>query len=172
MLAVLGRPWGVVGRPRAKKCEKHSYLENMLISRAGARSAAWGVGLEPLSGSSWRSWAALGPYVGGLGLLLGPMLAVLGCSWGLCWRSWAALRAYVGGPGRSWVEKWPWPERKGDLVRDPALVSFSAARSLLRICSIDICIDVQISLYTRTVWDEESVFLFKSKQIRRPEAKR
>ena len=42
--------------------------------------------------------------VGGLGPLLGPMLAIL-----------AALGAYVGGPGRSWVEKWPWPEREGDL---------------------------------------------------------
>ena len=42
---------------------------------------------------------ALGAYVGGLGPLLGPMLAVLGRSWGLCWRSWAALRAYVGGLG-------------------------------------------------------------------------
>ena len=41
----------------------------------------------------------LGAYVGGLGPLLGPMLAVLGRSWGLCWRSWAALRAYVGGLG-------------------------------------------------------------------------
>ena len=64
-----------------------------------------------------RSWAALETYVGGLGVLLGPMLAVLGrswasmgglepllgplcpvlgCSWSLCWRSWAALGAYVG----------------------------------------------------------------------------
>ena len=49
---------------------------------------------------------ALGAYVGGLGLLLEPMLAVFGrswalCrrSWGLCWRSWAALGAYVGGLG-------------------------------------------------------------------------
>ena len=38
---------------------------------------------------------ALGAYVGGLGPLLGPMLAVLGRSWGLCWRSWAALGPYV-----------------------------------------------------------------------------
>ena len=36
----------------------------------------------------WLSWAALGPYVGGRGALLGPMLAVL-----------AALGAYVGGLG-------------------------------------------------------------------------
>ena len=50
-------------------------------------------------GLCWRSWAALGAYVGGLGPLLGPMLVVLGRSWGLCWRSWAALRAYVGGLG-------------------------------------------------------------------------
>ena len=59
--------------------------------------------------------SALSAYVDGLGLLLGPLLAVLGRSWALRWRSWAALGAYVGGPGRSWVEKWPWPEREGDL---------------------------------------------------------
>ena len=41
----------------------------------------------------------LGAYVGGLGPLLEPMLAVLGRSWALCWRSWAALGAYVGGLG-------------------------------------------------------------------------
>ena len=46
-----------------------------------------------------RSWVALGASAGGLGPLLGPMLAVLGGSWGLCGRSWAALGAYVGGPG-------------------------------------------------------------------------
>ena len=39
-------------------------------------------------GLRWRSWTALGAYVGSLGR-----------SWGLCWRSWAALRAYVGGLG-------------------------------------------------------------------------
>ena len=48
---------------------------------------------------SWRSWAALGAYVGGLGRLLRPMWAVLGLSWGLCWRSWAVPGAYVGGLG-------------------------------------------------------------------------
>ena len=37
-------------------------------------------------GLCWRSWVALGAYVGGLGAL-----------WALCWRSWAALRAYAGG---------------------------------------------------------------------------
>ena len=73
-----------------------------------------------LTGLRVRSWAALGTYVGGLGALLGPMLAVLGrswalmdglepllgplcpvlgCSWSLCWRSWAALGPYVGGLG-------------------------------------------------------------------------
>ena len=41
----------------------------------------------------------LGAYVGGLGPLLGPMLAVLGRSWGLCWRPLAAHGAYVGSPG-------------------------------------------------------------------------
>ena len=45
-------------------------------------------------GLCWRSWAALGAYVGGLGPLLGPVLAVL-----------AALGSSVGGPGPSWAEK-------------------------------------------------------------------
>ena len=67
-------------------------------------------------GLCWQSLAALGAYLGGLGPLLEPMLAVLGRSWRLCWRSWAALGAYVGGPGPSWAEKWPWPEREGDLA--------------------------------------------------------
>ena len=43
-------------------------------------------GLGRSRGLCWRSCAALGVYVGGLGPLLGPMLAVLG-------RSWAALGA-------------------------------------------------------------------------------
>ena len=77
-MAVLGRSWSLCGRSGAEKCEEHSYLENVLISRAGARSAAWGSVLS----CSWSlccwSWAALGAYVGGLGLLLGPKLAVLG----------------------------------------------------------------------------------------------
>ena len=101
LLAVLCRSWGLcwrswaalgtfVGGPGpswAEKCEEHSYLENVLISRAGARSAAWGSVLS----CSWSlccwSWAALGAYVGGLGLLLGPKLLVLGRSWGQCSRS-------------------------------------------------------------------------------------
>ena len=40
---------------------------------------------------------ALGAYVGGLGPLLGPMLAVLDRFWGLCCWSWAALGASVRG---------------------------------------------------------------------------
>ena len=57
-------------------------------------------------GLCWRSWAALAAHVGGLGPLLGPMLAVLGPmlavlgrSWGLCGRSGAAPGAHVGGLG-------------------------------------------------------------------------
>ena len=50
-------------------------------------------------GLCWRSWTALGAYVGGLGPRLGPMLVVLGRPWGLCCRFWAALSAYVGGLG-------------------------------------------------------------------------
>ena len=44
-------------------------------------------------------WAVLGIYVGGLGQLWGPMLAVSDRSWGLCWRSWSALGAFVGDLG-------------------------------------------------------------------------
>ena len=70
--------------------------------------------------------------VGGLGLLLvpmlavlgrlGPKLAVLGCSWGLCWRSWAVLgrkvalaRAGRRSGKRIKAEKWLKPERERDL---------------------------------------------------------
>ncbi len=61
MLAVLGRSWGLYGRSRARKCEEHGYLENMVISRAGARSAAWGSVLSWSWGLCCRSCAALGP---------------------------------------------------------------------------------------------------------------
>ena len=63
-------------------------------------------GLGPLLGPMLAVLGALGTYVGGLGSLLGPMLAVLGRSWELCWRSWAALGAHVGGLGRSWGLCW------------------------------------------------------------------
>ena len=43
--------------------------------------------------SGWRSWAVPGAYVGALGSLLGPMSAVLSCSWDFCWRSWRPDRA-------------------------------------------------------------------------------
>ena len=99
-----------------------------LCRRSWAALEACVGGLGRSWGLSWRSWAALGAYVGGLGLknaksmptlkmcvflergrdlrpggglgpLLGLMLAVLGRSWSLCWRSWAALGTYVGGLG-------------------------------------------------------------------------
>ena len=50
-------------------------------------------------GLCWRSWAALGAYVGGLGLLLGLLWEVLDRSWDLRGRSWLAIGASVGGPG-------------------------------------------------------------------------
>ena len=58
-------------------------------------------------GLCWRSWAALGAYVGGLGPKNAKNMPTLNMclflererSWGLCWRSWAALGAYVGGLG-------------------------------------------------------------------------
>ena len=108
-LAVLGRSWGLYGRSRARKCEEHGYLENMLISRAGARSAAWGSVLSCSWSLCWWSWSALGAYDGGLGLLLGRKLAVLGVL--------VPERSVLGLSGRSWegikAEKWPKPEREG-----------------------------------------------------------
>ena len=46
-----------------------------------------------------RSWAARGAYVGGLGAVLGPMLAILS----MYGPSWAALGASVGGLGCTWA---------------------------------------------------------------------
>ena len=60
------------------------------ISGLGCTWAALGIyaaDLGPLLGLYWRSWAALGAAVCGPGLLLGPMLAVLGRSWNLFGRS-------------------------------------------------------------------------------------
>ena len=57
-------------------------------------------------GLCWRSWAALGAYVDGLGPLLGPKLAVLG-----------GLGAKVVGLGSDQGEKWPKPERERDPQR-------------------------------------------------------
>ena len=134
MLAVLGRSWGrcwrswrllepllaLLGRLGHKKVEEHDHFEHVLISRAGARSGAWGAVLRRSWGLCWRSWVALGPSVGGLGPLLEPTLAILGRSWNLCWRSWDVLgpkRSVLGRSGRSWegirAEKWPKPEPEG-----------------------------------------------------------
>ena len=53
-----------------------------------------------------RSWGALRVYVDGLGLLLGPLLAVLGRSWDLCGQSGAAHGTYVGGLGSLLGSMW------------------------------------------------------------------
>jgi hypothetical protein len=147
MLAVLGRSWALCWRSWAalgayvgglgpKNAKNMATLNMCLFLERGRDLWPWG-----------QSWAALGSYLGGLGSLLGPMLAVLGRSWALCWRSWAALGAYVGGPGPllgpmlavlaalgvsvggpggSKAEKWPWPEREGDLGR---LAGWQAGRA-------------------------------------------
>ena len=69
---------------------------------------------------------------------------VLGADQGPCGRSWERIRARSG-PGSSgkaiWgpdqAEKWPKPEREGDLGKEPGPLSFSIRRSTLRIFSID-----------------------------------
>ena len=66
-------------------------------SRAALETYVGGLGvlLGPMLAVLGRSWALMG----GLEPLLGPLCPVLGCSWSLCWRSWAALGPYVGGLG-------------------------------------------------------------------------
>ena len=70
-------------------------------------------GLGPLLGPMFAVLGPLGTYVASLRPLLGPILAVLGRSWGLCWRSEAALGIYAGGPGSR--ERW---ERR-EAPKDP-----------------------------------------------------
>ena len=62
-------------------------------------------GLGPLLGLMLAVLAALGAYVGGLGSGSGPKLAVLG-----------GLGAKVVGLGSDQGEKWPKPERESDLA--------------------------------------------------------
>ena len=114
-------------------------FENMFISRAGARSAAWGSVLSCSWGLCCRSWVALGTYVGGLVLLLGPMWAVLGRSWSLCWRSWVALGAYVGDLRQVLGSMLPGPE--GPEPREPreGPEGPDLPEGPVRIFSVDIC---------------------------------
>ena len=78
-------------------------------------------GLGPLLGPIFEVLGPLGTYVGSLRPLLGPMLAVLGRSWGLSWRSWVALGAYMGGLGAENAKNMAtlkicvFPERERDL---------------------------------------------------------
>ena len=120
----------------------------MCIPRAGARLLrSWGL-------CAW-SQAALERYLGGLGPLLGPMLAVLGglrpllgpmlavlgCSSDLCGRSWAVCGrswACVGSPWRPQAEKWAKPVRESDQARKPTPPALSSIRGALRIFSIDV----------------------------------
>ena len=69
----------VLRRHALKKVEERDHLENLLISRVGARSAAWRAVLSRSWGLCWRSWGALGAYVGDLGPLLESKLAVWAC---------------------------------------------------------------------------------------------
>ena len=60
----------------------------------------------------WRSWAALGAYVGGLGSLSGLKLAVLAADQGLSWRSWLLLGPLWPVLGRDQTESGPNPSGK------------------------------------------------------------
>ena len=104
---------------------------------SGSAICGLGVGLEPLLGPvlavlgrswalCWRSWAALGAYVGGLGSGSGPKLAVLG-----------GLGAEVVGLGSDQGEKWPKPERERDPQRVGPAEEAEAPRSIPPIFSID-----------------------------------
>ena len=104
MLAVLDRCWG-----RFRRSWRHLEPLLMILSRLGLkksknmttlkmclflereRDLRPGGGLEPLLGPMLavlvRSWGLCSRFwacAGDLGLLLGPILAILGRSWGLC----------------------------------------------------------------------------------------
>jgi hypothetical protein len=106
-VAVLGRSRALCGRSEAEKCEEHGCLENVLISRVGARSAATGVVFGRACGLCSRSWAALSTYVVGLGSLLGPMFSILG--------SLFSQERPKNEPGASQeyrtLENWPWSDQ-------------------------------------------------------------
>ena len=65
LLAVLGRSWASAAGPGP-----------LLGPMLAVLGRSWDL--------CWRSWAALGAYVGRLGPLSGPMLAILGRPWSLC----------------------------------------------------------------------------------------
>ena len=96
LCAVLCRSWGLCWRSGGGLGTYVGDLGSLLglYERSGAT-------IEASIGGLGCTWVALGAYVGGLGPLLEPMLAVLGRSWDLSWRSWAALWASVGGLGPS-----------------------------------------------------------------------
>ena len=83
-----GRSWSLCGRSGAKTSKDIATLKTCLFLRQERDVRLGG-----------RSWGALRAYVDGLGLLLGPLLAVLGRSWGPCGQSGAAHGTYVGGLG-------------------------------------------------------------------------
>ena len=81
LYAVLGRSWDMCWRPWG---DLGTYVG----------------GHGPLLCLYGRSWAARGVSVAGLGLVLEPVLTVLGRD--LCWRSWAELGPLQTVLGRSW----------------------------------------------------------------------
>ena len=129
MLAVLGRSWALcwwswaaLGVYVAEKCKEHGYLENVLISRAGARSAAsWAV-LGRSWILCWRSWGPPGAYVAGLGPLLGPMFAILAPMLAVLGRSWPVL-------GSPWPKSGPGPSGKAIRARNQGLLASQCAEA-------------------------------------------
>ena len=91
MLAVLGRSWVLCCRSWAAlgacvRGLRPKTVKNMATLKMCVFPGR-GLDLWPRG----RSRAALGSYLGCLGPLLGPMLAVLGADQGLSWRSWPVL---------------------------------------------------------------------------------
>ena len=102
-LCVFSSTFSIDGRSRSSRGLRWRSW-TALGAYVGSPGRSWGL--------CWRSWAALKAYVGGLGSRSGPMWAVLGADQGLSWRSWPVL-----GPKRSVLEgdqgeKWPKPKRE------------------------------------------------------------
>ena len=86
MLAIVGRSCGSAGGlvpPLGLLCVVLGRSRGLCVRSWFALGSLRAVLGRPC-GRCMRSWVALGAYVGGLGAVSGVMLAILGCTWGLC----------------------------------------------------------------------------------------
>ena len=93
------RPRPAQERPRAAQERRKSGQERPKSDPRAAKTAQESFKMRSCVRSPFLQKSAYSGGGSAIWEVLGPMLAVLGRSWGLYWRSWAALGAYVGGLG-------------------------------------------------------------------------